>query len=83
MGKRKKLAIGFIVIMLSVFLLSAISDYIKYYGLDEYEKNAFKDMERACDYSDSAEEKRMCLYAANQMLELTRDMNNPEVGYMP
>ena len=40
-------------------------------------------MERACDYSDSAEEKRMCLYAANQMLELTRDMNNPEVGYMP
>ena len=47
MSKRKKLAMGFILIVLSVLLLSAISDYVKYYGLDEYEKNAFKDMERA------------------------------------
>jgi hypothetical protein len=82
MGKLKRLGIGFSITVL-VFVVLSIADYDRYEGLTEIEKNVIQDMEQGCKLSTySAEEKRRCGYAVDELLQLSKLIQNIQLENM-
>ena len=81
MGNLKKVGIGFSIIVI-MFVLIAISNVERYYGLTEDEIFTFKEMEQGCDLlktetSDSDRERIACENSVDEMIDIAKQMRNP------
>ena len=81
MGNLKRVGIGFSIIVI-VFVVLAIANYERYYGLTEAEIFTFKEMERACDLlksetDDSDRERIACENSVDKMIDMAKQMQNP------
>jgi len=81
MSNLKRITIGFSIIVV-VFVVIAIANVERYYGLTEDEIITFKEMEQSCNLlksetTDSDRERIACENSVDKMIDVAKQARNP------